>query len=34
MFFGQVFKIGLCSKAEFVLFFDSLGLEVQFCVEI
>ena len=34
MFLGQVIKIGICRKTEFVSFFDSLDLEVQFCVKI
>jgi len=34
MFLGQVIKIGICRKAESVLFFYFLGLEVQFCVKI
>ena len=34
MFLGQVIEIGIYRKAEFVSYFDSLDLEVQFCVAI
>jgi hypothetical protein len=34
MFLGQVIKNGIYRKAEFVSSFDSIDLEVQFCVAI